>query len=452
MSFVQGLLTARAHLAFLLGLGAALLVAWRVSPSSITRAAASPTLEVELRVAEGPVPKLRATRKALSEEERQWAKTAWRYFENNYQPTTGLVNSVNNFPSTTLWDLAAYMMALMAAEEFELIDQATFDERVDLLLSSLEKLELVGGVAPNKAYNTKTLQMVDYNNKPAPLGLGWSTLDIARIGVPVTRLVWGHPEYTERLRALLGRWNLDSVVSRGELIGSHRGKDGKLKFHQEGRFGYEQYAAKSLQLLGLDVSRSVRYDNHVAIAMVSGQPIAYDSRLPAKHDGTQNAVLSEPYILEAIEFGLTNTTLPLARALFAAQRARYHKTGTLTAVSEDNIDRPPYFVYGSILNDMKPWSTSAFDGRAADDARSVSLKAAMGWAYVFADDYSTLLRTRMADTFDPAKGWYSGKYEATGKVNTAVTANTNGIMMEILLYRKEGPLLREISRHRASEK
>jgi len=32
------------------------------------------------------------------------AKTAWKYFENNYNPETGLVNAVDNYPSTTMWD------------------------------------------------------------------------------------------------------------------------------------------------------------------------------------------------------------------------------------------------------------------------------------------------------------------------------------------------------------
>ena len=42
------------------------------------------------------------------------ARTAWKYFENNYQPDTGLVNAVNDYPSTTMWDTASYMGGLMA--------------------------------------------------------------------------------------------------------------------------------------------------------------------------------------------------------------------------------------------------------------------------------------------------------------------------------------------------
>ena len=48
-------------------------------------------------------------------------------FENNYQPETGLVNAVDTYPSTTMWDTASYMGALMAAYELRIIDKQVFD-------------------------------------------------------------------------------------------------------------------------------------------------------------------------------------------------------------------------------------------------------------------------------------------------------------------------------------
>lgn len=448
MTFAQGLLAARSHIAFLIGLGVAVLIAWRVE--SLTKAEAAPVAvlnhQTAVAISQGDIPPLRETGRALSEDERQWAQVAWRYFENNHQMDTGFVNSVDGYPSTTLWDLASYMMALIAADSLHIIPRETFNARVDTLLTSLARLPLVEGIAPNKAYNTKTLKMVDYTNVEVPLGVGWSALDVARIGVPISLLVWLHPSYTDRLRGILGTWHLEQLVSEGQFVGAHRTPDGKLERVQEGRFGYEQYAAKSFFLLGHDVTRAMRYDLDVGVASVSGQPIAFDSRLPSKHGGTHNAVVSEPYILEAIEFGLTDTTRPLTRALYAAQRARFAETKQITAVSEDNIDRPPYFLYGSLFNDMKPWSTFAPNGKSYDDLRSVSLKAAIGFAYIFSDQYSTQLLQYVEKAFDPEKGWYSGRYEKDGSVNKAITANTNGIVLEILLYRTRGPILPSVMR------
>ncbi len=434
---------ARSHLAFLVGLGGALTTVWALG--STRPAEAAPKVESFDAVLAGhettEPPKVKLTGVPLTAREQEWAKVAWKYFENNYQPTTGMVNSVDNFTSTTLWDLGSYMMGLIAARELGLVDVATFDARLKALLTSLEALPLVDGVLPNKAYETKTLRMVDYNRTETPNGIGWSAIDIARIGVPMTVILWQYPEHTARLRAVLGKWHLADAALAGHLEGSHRTKKGALERTQEGRFGYEQYAAKSLFLMGLDVGRAVRYDANVKVASVSGQLIAYDSRLPKDHDGTHNAVVSEPYLLEAVEYGLTADTLPLARSIYLAQRNRRRETGIVTAVSEDNLDRAPYFAYGSVFNDMRPWDTFAPDGSRSDAYRTVSLKAAMGWSYLFDGSYSDELLTRVGDAFDPSRGWYSGKYESDGSLNHVLTANTNGIVLEFLLYRTKGPLL-----------
>ena len=42
----------------------------------------------------------------LTPREQAMAVKAWQYFVTNYQPATGLVNAVNNYPSTTMWDSA----------------------------------------------------------------------------------------------------------------------------------------------------------------------------------------------------------------------------------------------------------------------------------------------------------------------------------------------------------
>jgi len=38
------------------------------------------------------------------------------------------------------------------------------------------------------------------------------------------------------------------------------------------------------------------------------------------------------------------------------------------------------------------------------------------------------------------RGWYAGLYEKSKKIDKAVTCNTNAIVLESLLYKKEGPI------------
>ncbi|HEX2572770.1 MAG TPA: DUF3131 domain-containing protein [Polyangia bacterium] len=442
MSFWKGLLTARSHIAFLIGLSLALALIWRLEAG----APPAPVGGVEdfaklLKTTGARAVPLRPTGVPLTPDELAVARTAWRYFERNHHPSTGLVNSVDGYPSTTLWDLGSYLMGLLAAQDLGLIDEPTFTARAEPLLASLARLPLVDGQLPNKAYDARTLQMVDYRGRKTPKGIGWSVIDIARLGVPLDILAWSRPDLTDRVRAILARWRLDRAVADGRLQGALRTANGKLRLVQEGRYGYEQYAAKLLFLLGADTSRALRYDLDIELLPVDGQLVAADRRLPADHGGTHNAVISEPYILEALEFGLTATTLPIARAVYQAQENHARETHRLTAVSEDNIDRPPYFVYNSVINDRQPWAAFTPDGKDAAAHKSLSLKAALGWSYIFAGPYAGQLRAAAATLADPQRGFYSGRYDADGAPNKALTANTNGVVLETLWYHVRGPLL-----------
>lgn len=441
MAWSQGYLHARHHLAFILGLCLAIIIAWQAElhmPRPIQ--AWIDNYSDVLRV-DDHFPHVSSVPVALSEEEKHWAVVAWHYFQNNYQENTGMVNSVDGYPSTTLWDLGSYLMGALSARELGIIKEDELNERVGKLLDHLATIPLVANKLPNKAYNTQTLMMTDYNNKVVKDGIGWSALDIARFGVPLQIIVWRHPQLASKVKKVINRWKFADMVRQGELMTGSFDDSHQLQLHQEGRFGYEQYGAKSLSFLGLDVTQAARYDVGVKVMLVEGQAIAYDARLPRFHKGTHNAVLSEPYILEGVEFGYNAITLPLAQSVLQAQINRYDATGILTAVSEDNLDQPPWFVYNSVLNDMQPWAAFDPDHNDAAQFRTLSSKAAMGWAELFDSPYSDRLKNVLRELYDEKRGWYSGRYEVTGEINRAITANSNGIILEILAYKAKGPLL-----------
>jgi len=82
---------------------------------------------------------------ALSDREFAMAQTAWSYFVNSFQPDTGLVNAVGSFPSTTMWDTASYISALVSAYELCVIDKREFDSRATKLINTLRNLDLFRG-------------------------------------------------------------------------------------------------------------------------------------------------------------------------------------------------------------------------------------------------------------------------------------------------------------------
>lgn len=155
----------------------------------------------------------------LTPREFEMAKTAWSYFETFYQPDTGLVNAVGNFPSTTLWDTASYISALVAAYELCVIDKREFDRRATQLLDTLRNLPLYRGEAPNKVYNAATGAMVDYANEPGEIGM--SANDIGRLLVWLQILKQRNPHLANSVDNVPMRWDFCNLINDdGRMFGS----------------------------------------------------------------------------------------------------------------------------------------------------------------------------------------------------------------------------------------
>lgn len=434
MSFKTNMIKARSHIIFILALLTAFGIVITLENMDFeNRVAPRANIKKEM-VLEIPGPR------PLTAEELKWAEIAWTYFKNNTIESTGMVNSVDQYNASTLWDTSSYMMGLISAERLEIISRDEFDQRMQTLLSSLEKLPLFENKLPNKSYNTISLKMVDYKNRETTQGIGWSAIDIGRFMVPMNVLVWNYPDYTPRVQAVVKHWDLDAMVKDGNMYGALF-ENNETQYLQEGRLGYEEYAAKSMQLMGYDVAEALDYQAWLKFVKIYGINIATDSRRPEEFTA-HNYVVSEPYILDGIEFGWDQISQQFSNRLYAVQKARYEDTGILTAVSEDNIDEAPYFVYNTVFTGGKAWNTITESGEDASEFKSLSTKAAFGWHALYETEYTKKLIETASKLHDEDKGWYSGLYEKTGEPNKALTANTNGIILESLAYKALGPLLK----------
>lgn len=434
MSFKTNLIRARSHIIFILALFTAFGIVITLENMDFeNRVSARVNIKNEVVI---DLPKARA----LTAEEERWAKIAWKYFENNTIDKTGMVNSADKYPASTLWDTSSYLMGLISAQRLQIISDDEFNNRTHKLLDSLAKLPLFEDKLPNKSYNTISLKMVDYKNRETIQGIGWSAIDVGRLMVPMNILVWQYPEFTTDVKDILDQWDLAAMVKDGSLYGAVREQE-ETQYLQEGRLGYEEYAAKSLQLMGYDVSEALDYQSWLKFIKIYGINIATDSRRPEEFTA-HNYVVSEPYILDGIEFGWDQVSQQFSNRLYAVQKARYDDTGILTAVSEDNIDQAPYFVYNTVFTGGKKWNAITESGEDASEFKSLSTKAAFGWHALYETDYTRKLIQTASKLHDEEKGWYSGLYEKTGEPNKALTANTNGIILETLAYKAMGPLLK----------
>ncbi|HEX2572758.1 MAG TPA: DUF3131 domain-containing protein [Polyangia bacterium] len=381
------------------------------------------------------------TGQPLLPEDLALGRIAWKYFENNYQATTGLVNAADKYESTTMWDTASVIAGTVAARDLGIIDEKKFDDRITAMLATLVQLELFHGEAPNKAYNTRTGKMSNYGNKPSVEGIGYSALDLARLISWMDILAGFFPKHAMAAQAVIRRWTYCRMIQDGQMYGAYVDGAKKAVMAQEGRLGYEQYAGKMFARLGFEQRVAATYKNEYAHAIdIYGVPIAFDIRDPRKL-GAFNYVVTESYALDAMEFGLDEENAALVRNVYEVQKRRWQRTGHVTAVSEDNLDRAPYFVYNTIFAAGSPWNAITDTGVDQSRYRTISTKAAFSLATLFPEDpYSAVLMDKVASAYDPERGWYSGIYESGIGYNKAITANTNGIILEALLYKSHGPL------------
>ncbi|WP_172327406.1 DUF3131 domain-containing protein [Mangrovicoccus sp. HB161399] len=440
MSFRKNLTRARGHIVFLVGLAAGLaLVLWLETfgnpPEVATMQGGSVAMQAFDRIEPLPL----AIRGESTPEDMEAARIAWTYFANNTIEETGLANSVDKYPSTTMWETGSYIIAILSAERLGVIETAEAQARLSKLLGSLLTLRLFQDTLPNKAYHTRTLEMVDYGNRPSELGLGWSALDVARIVSALGLIERRHPELATEVETLMGTWSLGEMVQDGELVGTNV-VAGEVRENQEGRVGYEQYAAKAMMLFGYDVYKAYEVEENLMVQTVEGQPIPVDTRL---HRGKTPAfVVSEPYLFDGLEFGFDARSQRFATAIYRAQKERYDETRELTAVTETHLSEEPYFAYSTVWGGGEPWAVMTFQGERIDSRRTVATKAAFGWDALFGTKYTAALVEAISETADPEKGWPEGIYEETGEVNSSTTANTNAVVLAALAFKAYGPLMR----------
>jgi len=274
----------------------------------------------------------------LCEPDLKIAKTAWRYFENNSNSETGLVNSIDEHPSTTMWDTGSALGAYIAARDFNLISQYDFDQTIMTLLKTMSTMDLFEDLAPNIVYSTETAEMIDYASNVVENGIGVSALDLSRLAYWMTTLQCIHPKYYNPVNKILSRWDFSYLVKNEQLYGIARedAGTGKMRSVQQGRLGYEQYAGKVFEALGFSASIAASYDNaYRANTEILGFTIAHDNRDPRQW-GVNNFVVTDSYTLDAMEHGLDEQNRPLLANIFNVQKKRWQDTGIPTHNSDVN--------------------------------------------------------------------------------------------------------------------
>ena len=87
--------------------------------------------------------------------------------------------------------------------------------------------------------------MVNYSNQPEEIG--WSAIDIGRLLLWLKIVSVRYPEFSEYIDRIVLRWSYCDLLDRCGLLYGGSMAQGKINLFQEGRLGYEEYAAVGYQ-------------------------------------------------------------------------------------------------------------------------------------------------------------------------------------------------------------
>lgn len=383
---------------------------------------------------------------SLSPQERQWAAIAWRYFQNNTQPDTGLVNGLDNYPLISTAQIGDTLVALVAARHLGLLEAAAFDRQLAALLGTLSRLPLNAAGLPNRYYDGQRLIMVNGARQPADDG--WSASDIARLMLGLRLVTLDAPAYREFIERIIMGWNFCPMLTPQGALQDGEWRQNRWQTRPIANLAQSQYAAAAMGLWGFDAPLSAAPSYKHAI--IGPNAIAMADRDP-RLGGGNLSVDSTPYLLAGLEFNWTppgNAALtlqdlkPRAQALYQAQAWRWQRDGILTARSSYALNHAPWRVDNAVFANGYPWNVLTEDGQYRPELALIATRALFGLWVLWDSPYTDALMQLGRWPRDAQRGWYEGRFERNAAYNPALTLSTNAMVLESLWYKQNnGPLI-----------
>jgi hypothetical protein len=368
------------------------------------------------------------------------AHTAWRYADTQYQPATGLINSVHGYRYATVWDIASGLSAMYCANRLGLLPDAEYDQRMSRALATLQAMPLFDGAVFSKNYRTPTAAIAgrdDRDTTSSERGTGWSATDVGRLLIWLRIIAQNQPRYAAAIDRIVGRMDLGQVVEDGYLWGTDVDSAGNVRRYPEGRLGYEQYAAQGYALWGYPAPRALSLTENTFAIEVLGVPLLADRR------GDEH-LTSEPFILAGLELGWNAEMRSLSERVLRVQQERFERTGRVTMVSEDAVPVAPWYFYYYSINHHGQQFVVTVQGSdvALNEPRWISAKAAFAWHALLPDSYTRRAVNAVARARHPERGWCSGVYERRRRSTGSENVNTAAVILQAALYSRSGlPLI-----------
>jgi len=375
-------------------------------------------------------------RAPLDDTDHKAGRTAWTYFNRFSHTDSGFAPATSQGRSLGPWEMGATLLAIVSAGRLGLLSARVVEDRLGRCLASLARLSLGPHRLPALRYEGASLRMLDSKGRPSHAASGWSARAVMRLVAGFIVTAHHFPAFAPEISLILNRWDLTSLLSRGQFRSAVYRTGAPPEYVQDLFLGYEQYAARTACLINLPAEPSLDPRRHLSAHKHGAILLPGDRRLQRFPTA---AITMEPFFLEALEFGWRDDMLDIASSCFLAQKARFEQTGHLTALTEDCLDQAPGFAFHTMLAGDRPFASVSRAGRDLSHLRCLSTKAAHCWSVLMPTPYSQKLLDAVDETDSP-DGWQAGLYERGGRPNTALSLNTNAVILEALHYKAFGPL------------
>lgn len=366
------------------------------------------------------------------------AVLAWRQLNRLYRPATGLAYATPDYNKLTSWDIGSLIIATMSARIVGLIEDEEYDRRMSRTLTTLTRLPLYRGAVFHRVYLADAARMAGRGGGLSTRGYGYSATDIGRLLAALHLVATTSPKHRTLAQQVVKRMRLDSlVVANGYLHGEMLGRSGKPFRFQEGRIGYEQYAASGFAAWGFNVAPAMNVHANARPIQVEGTPLLEDTR-------GLDRLVSDPFILLGLESGWPADYKPLADNVLLAQERHAARTGKLSFASEDAVAvKPFYFYYYCIYCTGRSFVVETSEpGVRVNNPRWISTKSVFGWHALANTAYTRKGFSAIARAADARRGWSSGLFEDTLAPTYTFDINTATVILESAAYvRRRGPII-----------
>jgi hypothetical protein len=355
------------------------------------------------------------------------ARRAWTWIEASYQPATGLTDGTQGWTWATHWDVGSMIASYYAARELGLLDESSYRDRIDRLLSTLEQAPLFEGKTFERTISTRS--------RGEGRGGGWSTTDLGRLFLWLKAVAHRDPAFAARAEAVVRR-NDPAALLQGGYMRGVTFDGGRRREFQEGHIGYEQYSAEGFAAWQLPVDKARGFARHALPLRIMDRQAMADVR-------GFDRLTSDPVVLLGLELGWTPESRRLAEEMLAAQRERWRRSGRVTIVGEDALSRPPHFFYYYCLYTRgRDFAIDVQDPDAVvSGPRWVSAKGAFAWHALLPSEYTRHAVRSVRAAAGPG-GWASGTWEEGLGSTGTLSVNTQAVILEAALYARRGkPIL-----------